>query len=43
MMDDECVDGVVHVHKAVVVEVCQLDDRVTRLLDLADLINETFN
>ncbi|MFQ5853912.1 MAG: hypothetical protein ACE5JU_25415, partial [Candidatus Binatia bacterium] len=43
MLDDSCVDGVVHVHKTAVVEVCQLDDRLRRLLDLLDLINETVN
>jgi len=41
MLDDTCVDGVVHIHKAAVVEVCRLDGRLTRLLDLADLISAT--
>jgi len=38
MLDDTCVDGVVHVHKAAVTEVCELDGRLTRLMDLADFI-----
>lgn len=41
ILDDSCVDGVVHVHKAAVVEVCKLDGRLTRLIDLADFINAT--
>jgi hypothetical protein len=41
MLDDTCVDGVVHVHKEAVVEVCMLDGRLHRLLDLTDLINAT--
>jgi hypothetical protein len=41
MIDDTCVDGVVHVHKAAVVEVCGLDGRLTRLADLADFIGST--
>lgn len=41
MLDDSCVDGVVHVHKAAVVDVCQLDGRLVRLLDLADLAAAT--
>jgi hypothetical protein len=41
MLDDSCVDGVVHVHKAAVVDVCQLNDRLTRLMDLANLVDAT--
>lgn len=41
VLDDTCVDGVVHVHKAAVTEVCKLDGRVTRLTDLADFVNAT--
>ena len=37
-LDDTCVDGVVHVHKAGVVNVCGLNGRLTRLIDLADFI-----
>lgn len=39
ILDDSCVDGVVHVHKAAVVDVCKLNGRLTRLIDLADFIN----
>jgi hypothetical protein len=41
MLDDTCVDGVVHVHKAAVLEVCRLDGRLARLMDLGDFINAT--
>jgi hypothetical protein len=41
ILDDSCIDGVVHVHKAAVVEVCKLDGRLTRLIDLADFITST--
>jgi hypothetical protein len=41
MLDDTCVDGIVHVHKAAVVDVCGLDERLTRLVDLVDFINTT--
>jgi hypothetical protein len=41
MLDDTCVDGVVHVHKAAVVDVCGLDERLTRLVDLVDFTNTT--
>jgi len=43
MLDDTCVDGVVHVHKAAVMEVCGLDGRLARLIDLADFINATLS
>jgi len=39
MLDDSCVDGIVHVHKAAVVDVCGLDRRLTELIDLADFID----
>src|SRR5262245_5826034 len=41
MLSDSCIDGVVHVHKAAVVEVCQLDGQLANLMDLVDLINAT--
>ena len=41
MLDDTCVDGVVHVHKAAVVEVCGLNGRLARLIDLADFVKAT--
>lgn len=42
ILDDSCVDGVVHVHKTAVVDVCRLDSRLMRLMDLVDLVNATF-
>jgi len=41
MLSDSCIDGVVHVHKAAVVEVCQLDGQLANLMDLLDFINVT--
>ena len=41
MLDDTCVDGIVHVHKSAVVQVCGLDGRLTRLMDLADFVQAT--
>jgi hypothetical protein len=38
MLDDSCVDGIVHVHKAAVVDVCKLNGRLTRLIDLSEFI-----
>jgi len=41
ILRDPCVDAVVHVHKIALVDVCRLDNRLGRLLDLADLIRAT--
>lgn len=41
MLSDSCIDGVVHVHKPAVVDVCKLNGRMDRLLDLSDLIEAT--
>lgn len=38
LLNDPCIDGVVHVHKRADVEVCDLDGRLDSLLDLRDLI-----
>ncbi|NQS97401.1 MAG: hypothetical protein HQ591_03015 [candidate division Zixibacteria bacterium] len=35
ILDDSCIDNVVHVHKHAVVDVCGLDDRLIKLLDLS--------
>ena len=43
MLGDTCVDGVVHVHKPAVVNICCLDGRLNKLMDLADLINVTWS
>jgi hypothetical protein len=41
LLDDSCVDGVVHVHKGAVVQICELNGRTARLIDLADFVNST--
>ena len=41
MLGDSCVDAVIHVHKEAVVEVCGLDGRVNRMIDLADFVSST--
>jgi len=41
MLDDSCVNGVIHVHKEAVVKVCGLNGRLIRLIDLADFIEST--
>jgi hypothetical protein len=38
LLNDECLDGVVHVHKTAVVTVSGLNGRLVHMLDLADLI-----
>lgn len=39
MMSDPCIDGVVHVHKAGVVNVCGMNGRMGALIDLADFVS----
>ena len=41
LIEDKCIDGVVHVHKPLVTEVCELDARLRELLDLSELIRLT--
>ena len=41
IMNDTCVDGVVHVHKDAVVKICGLNRRLEELIDLSDYINNT--
>ena len=41
MLDDTCVNGIVHVHKAAVIEICGLNGRLTRLMDLTDFVKTT--
>jgi len=41
MLDDSGLDGVVHVHKPAVVQVCGLNGRLVRLIDLADFVKLT--
>jgi hypothetical protein len=41
MLSERCVDGVVHVHKRAVTDVCGLNGRMNGLLDLEDLVKAT--
>ena len=41
VLDDTCVDGVVHVSKRAVVETCGLNDRLNDMLDLSEFIELT--
>jgi len=41
MLNDTCIDGLVHVHKPAVREVCGLDGRLEQMLDLSDLVDLT--
>jgi hypothetical protein len=41
MLNDPCADGVVHVHKAAVTEVCGMNGRLEKLMDIEDLIRAT--
>ena len=41
MLNDSCIDGVVHVHKPLIVDVCGFDGRLTDMLDLTDLVSQT--
>jgi len=39
MLDDTCIDGVIHAHKNGVANVCRLDGRLDRLIDLTTFVN----
>jgi hypothetical protein len=41
MLDDSCVDGIVHIHKSGVVDVCGLNGRLAKIIDLADFVKST--
>lgn len=41
MLHDTCLDGVVHVHKPAVVNICELDGRMVDLIDLEDFVSLT--
>lgn len=46
LIEDKCIregGGVIHVHKALVTEVCKLNGRAQEMLDLSDLIKITFS
>ena len=36
LLQDTCFDAVVHIHKPAVTEICSLDGRLTKLIDLTD-------
>ena len=40
-LTDRCIDGVVHVHKPLVTQVCGLDGRLAQFLDLSDLVQQS--
>lgn len=42
LIEHPCIDGVVHIHKKAVVEVCQLNGRLDNLIDLTDFITSSF-
>lgn len=39
IIDDTCLDGIAHVHKPAVEEICELDGRLTNLLDLSEFFD----
>jgi hypothetical protein len=39
VLDDSCVDGVIHVHKPAVTVVCEMNDRLNELIDLGEFLN----
>jgi hypothetical protein len=41
VLDDDCIDGLAHVHKPLVTVVCGLNGRLDTMLDLSDLIEAT--
>ncbi len=42
LIEYPCIDGVVHIHKNAVVDVCGLDGRLTELIDLAEFVTSSF-
>jgi hypothetical protein len=43
ILNDTCIDGLVHVHKEAVTKICGLNGRLEKMLDLTDLIHQTNN
>ncbi len=43
LLTDKCIDGLVHVHKPLVTEVCALDRRLAEMLDLSQLVQSSHN
>jgi hypothetical protein len=42
-LTDKCIDGVVHVHKPLVTDVCQLNGRLVKFVDLSELVQLSFH
>jgi len=38
LLNDSCIDALVHVHKPAVTKICQLDNRLDTMLDLTELV-----
>jgi hypothetical protein len=38
LLCDSCIDGLIHIHKYAVTDICQLDGRLSNLVDLRDFI-----
>jgi len=41
-LTDKCIDGVVHVHKPLVTDVCHLNGRLVKFVDLSELVGRSF-
>ena len=42
LIEHPCIDGVVHIHKKAVADVCGLNGRLTELVDLVDFVTSSF-
>jgi hypothetical protein len=42
LIEYPCIDGVVHIHKRAVLDVCGLDGRLVELIDLVDFIKSSY-
>lgn len=43
ILGDNCIDSLVHVHKPNVTQICGMNGRLNEMLDLSELIAQTFN
>jgi hypothetical protein len=43
LLEDSCVDALIHVHKALPIDVCGFNSRLIKMLDLKDLIQRSQN
>lgn len=41
LLDDPCVDALIHVHKALPIDICGFNSRLVNMLDLVDLIDRS--